>query len=67
MVSCGYETTAVIDGFGSMKGFVAMVRGTFSKYPDTHALKLLNEAVPSAHAPLIQIEQTEHVPEETTV
>jgi len=44
MVSCGYETSAVMDGFGSLKGFLAMVRGTFSKYPDPEALKLLAEA-----------------------
>ena len=62
MVSCGYETTAVIDGFGSMRGFIGMVRGTFSKYPDPHALKLLNEVVP--HTNLVQIEQPERVPEE---
>ena len=30
MVSCGYEAPAVMDGFGSLKGFWAMVRGTFS-------------------------------------
>ena len=44
MVSCGYEPTAVIDGFGSLEGFWAMVRGTFSLYNDAHALKL-TEAV----------------------
>jgi hypothetical protein len=33
-----------MDGFGSLKGFLAMVRGTFSKYPDPEALKLLDEA-----------------------
>ncbi len=49
MVSCGYEPTAVIDGFGSLKGFWAMVRGTFSLYKDEHALKLLNE--PAPHGP----------------
>ena len=34
MVSCGYEPTAVMDGFGSIKGFWGMVRGTFRKYPE---------------------------------
>ncbi len=34
MVSCGYETTAVVDGFGSARGFLAMVKGTFSRYAD---------------------------------
>ncbi len=60
MVSCGYETPAVIDGFGSLKGFLAMVRGTFSKYRDAHALKLLNDAAPQQAAPhknLVQIER----------
>jgi hypothetical protein len=55
----------VIDGFGSLKGFIGMVRGTFSSYRDAHALKLLNEAVPNSN--LIQIEQPERVREETTV
>lgn len=57
MVSCGYEPTAVIDGFGSLKGFWGMIKGTFSLYPDEHALKLLNEPAPQGHAPLVQIEQ----------
>jgi hypothetical protein len=33
MVSCGYEPSAVMDGFGSLKGFMGMVRGTFNTYP----------------------------------
>jgi len=70
MVSCGYETPAVIDGFGSWKGFRGMVRGTFSKYPDRHALKLLSDlalekSVPHESAPLVQIEQPDHTLEET--
>ena len=56
MVSCGYEPTAVIDGFGSMKGVWGMIRGTFSKYKDPHAQKLLQEWQPQPHAPLVQIE-----------
>jgi len=44
MVSCGYEPTAVIDGFGSLGGFWGMVRGSFRKYRDPHALELLKEA-----------------------
>jgi hypothetical protein len=67
MVSCGYETTAVIDGFGSLKGFLAMVRGTFSSYRDPHAQKLLNDFASHQAAPhknLVQIEQPERVPEE---
>src|SRR6516162_9710398 len=59
MVSCGYEPTAVMDGFGSLKGIWAMIRGTFSKYPDTHALKLLNEPAPHGPATLVQIETRE--------
>jgi hopanoid biosynthesis associated radical SAM protein HpnH len=34
MVSCGYEPSAVMDGFGSLKGFWGMVRGSFRTYPD---------------------------------
>jgi hypothetical protein len=59
MVSCGYEPTAVMDGFGSLKGIWAMIRGTFSKYPDPHALKLLSEPAPHGPAKLVQIETTE--------
>jgi hypothetical protein len=65
MVSCGYETPAVIEGFGSWKGFVSMVRGTFNKYPDQHALKLLDDAASHASAPLVQIDQPDHALEET--
>jgi hypothetical protein len=69
MVSCGYETTAVIDGFGSMKGFLAMVRGTFSSYRDDGALKLLNESTPSGSATLVKIAAVADKPvmEETNV
>jgi hypothetical protein len=70
MVSCGYETTAVIDGFGSMKGFLAMVRGTFSSYRDPHAQKLLNDFASQQAAPhksLVQIAEPAPVLEETRV
>jgi hypothetical protein len=67
MVSCGYEAPAVIDGFGSIKGFLAMVRGTFSRYPDQHALNLLNEPAPHGPASLVQIEKGERALEETRV
>jgi hypothetical protein len=68
MVSCGYETPAVIDGFGSWKGFRAMVRGTFNTYRDRHALKLLEETAAQAqHPPLVQIEEPAHSLEETNV
>jgi hypothetical protein len=49
----------VLDGFGSLKGFWAMVRGSFSSYKDAHALKLLNEPAPHGPAPLVQIESKE--------
>jgi hypothetical protein len=65
MVSCGYEPTAVMDGFGSLKGFWGMVRGTFSSYKDAHALKLLNDWAPQGHTPLVQIEKPAHALEET--
>lgn len=57
MVSCGYETPAVIDGFGTLKGFWGMVKGTFNLYKDDHAQKLLNEFKPeTASEPLVQID-----------
>jgi hypothetical protein len=65
MVSCGYETTAVIDGFGSVKGFLAMVKGNFSLYKDRHALKLLDEAAPHGPATLVQIAKPAPALEET--
>jgi hopanoid biosynthesis associated radical SAM protein HpnH len=65
MVSCGYEPTAVIDGFNSMSGFWAMVKGTFSLYKDKHALKLLHEPAPHGPATLVQIGKPERELEET--
>jgi hypothetical protein len=65
MVSCGYEPTAVIDGFGSLKGFWSMVRGSFSRYPDQHALNLLNEPAPHGPAPLVQIKHPDRELERT--
>ena len=65
MVSCGYEPSAVIDGFGSLKGFWGMVRGSFNKYRDAHALKLLNEPAPHGPAQLVQIENPARTLEET--
>jgi hopanoid biosynthesis associated radical SAM protein HpnH len=65
MVSCGYEPTAVIDGFASLEGFWAMVKGTFSMYNDAHALKLLDEPMPTGPAKLVQIAEPEHELEET--
>ena len=67
MVSCGYEPSAVIEGFGSLKGFWGMVRGTFSLYRDQHALKLLNDSAPHGPAKLVQIAEPAHSFEETSV
>jgi hypothetical protein len=64
MVSCGYEPSAVLDGFGSLKGFWGMVKGSFSLYPDQHALNLLNEPMPSGK-PLVQIKSGAQALEET--
>jgi hypothetical protein len=55
MVSCGYEPTAVMDGFGSLSGIWSMIRGTFSTYRDQHALNLLNEPMPHGPSSLVQI------------
>jgi len=55
----------VIEGFGTLKGFWGMVRGTFSSYRDEHALRLLNEPAPHGRAPLVQIEKPAHAMEET--
>jgi hopanoid biosynthesis associated radical SAM protein HpnH len=65
MVSCGYEPSAVIEGFGSLKGFWGMVRGTFSSYRDQHALDLLSEPAPHGPATLVQIAEPVHSYEET--
>ncbi|MFZ0340248.1 MAG: adenosyl-hopene transferase HpnH [Terracidiphilus sp.] len=61
MVSCGYEPSAVLEGFGSLKGFLAMVKGSFSLYPDKHALDLLNEQMPTGPSSLVQITEPERV------
>ena len=42
-----------------------MVRGTFSKYRDQHALNLLNEPAPHGPATLVQIAEPAHSLEET--
>jgi hypothetical protein len=57
----------VIDGFGSVKGFLAMVRGTFNSYQDAGALKLLSEPAPHGPASLVQIEEPAQSLEETHV
>ena len=65
MVSCGYEPTAILDGFLSLKGFWGMVKGTFSTYESKHALKQLNEWDMHAKTPLVQIASTAPSLEET--
>ncbi|HZP23230.1 MAG TPA: adenosyl-hopene transferase HpnH [Terriglobales bacterium] len=58
MVHSGYEASAVHDTFGSLKGFVATVRATFStRHRDQEALAMLNEEVKPVHTynPLVQI------------
>jgi hopanoid biosynthesis associated radical SAM protein HpnH len=64
MVSCGYETTANIDGFGTLKGFWGMARGNFRKYRDQNALKLLDEPTISGPEPLTQIVENDRSHEE---
>ena len=65
MVSCGYEAPAVIDGFGSLRGFLSLVRGSFSRYADLQALNLLSEFRAESRAQLVQIEQPGREFEET--
>lgn len=58
MVHSGYEASAVNDTFGSLSGFLATVRATFStKYEDDEALSMLREEVKPVHEhnPLVQI------------
>jgi len=60
MVHSGYEASAVNDTFGSLRGFFATVRATFStEYKDDEALVMLKETVRPVHAynPLVQIEE----------
>jgi hopanoid biosynthesis associated radical SAM protein HpnH len=58
MVHSGYEASAVDHNFGSIGGFLATVRATFSRYPDRGARKLLEQPVQPLHSfhPLVQIE-----------
>jgi hopanoid biosynthesis associated radical SAM protein HpnH len=62
MVHSGYEASSVNYGFGSLKGFFAMVRATlFTRYEDPDAAALLNEEVRPVHSykPLVQIKSVE--------
>jgi hopanoid biosynthesis associated radical SAM protein HpnH len=68
MVSCGYEPSAVNDGFGSIRGVLAMARATmFNRYLDKGARDLLSQPVKPVHAfnPLVQIETESALLEET--
>ncbi|HMF92585.1 MAG TPA: adenosyl-hopene transferase HpnH [Candidatus Angelobacter sp.] len=61
MVHSGYEASAVDDGFGSLRGFLAMVRASlFNSYKDDDALRMLNEPTKPVHSynPLVQIEES---------
>ncbi len=63
MVHSGYEATAVHDQFASWRGFLNTVRGTFSKYPDAEAARMLQEPVKAVRAPagLVQLTMKENV------
>ena len=68
MVHSGYEASAVDYGFGSLRGFLAMVRASFSNsYADAGALRLLDEPVRPVHSynPLVQIQESSNHLEET--
>jgi hopanoid biosynthesis associated radical SAM protein HpnH len=68
MVHSGYEASAVDDGFGSLRGFMAMVRATlFTSHRDEGALRLLDEPVKPVHSynPLVQIDAPANDLEET--
>jgi hopanoid biosynthesis associated radical SAM protein HpnH len=70
MVSCGYEPSAVDDGFGSLRGLLAMAKATFSRrYPDKGALDLLVQPVAPAQEqnPLVQLGPAPKKLEKTTV
>jgi hopanoid biosynthesis associated radical SAM protein HpnH len=59
MVHCGYETSAVNDTFGSLRGFAATVKAVFAtEYRDDGALAMLDEPARPVHSynPLVQIE-----------
>ncbi len=53
MVHSGYEASSVDDTFGSLRGFAATIRATFSRYRDRDALQQLEQA---GAAPLVQLQ-----------
>ena len=69
MVHSGYEASAVDEGFGSLRGFLALARiFLFSpSYKDEDALRMLNEPVRPVHSynPLVQIQENSGHLEET--
>jgi hopanoid biosynthesis associated radical SAM protein HpnH len=68
MVHSGYEASAVDDGFGSLRGFAAMVKATlFTSHKDQGALRLLEEKTQPVHSynPLVQIKESSNELEET--
>ena len=67
MVHSGYEASSVDYGFGSLRGFLSMVRAQFSSYKDEDALRMLNEPVRPVHSynPLVQITENSGQLEET--
>ncbi len=68
MVHSGYEASAVDYGFGSLRGFLAMVRASFfDSYEDQDALLLLDEPARPVHSynPLVQITEDSSRLEET--
>ncbi len=69
MVHSGYEASALDDGFGSLRGFLAMVRASLfnNGYKDEGALRLLDEPARPVHSynPLVQIAENASDLEET--
>jgi hopanoid biosynthesis associated radical SAM protein HpnH len=66
MVHSGYEASAVHDQFASLGGFAALVKAWFSKYPDTAALRMLDEPVKPVNAPagLVRLQMKSEAAEE---
>ena len=68
MVHSGYEASSVNAGFGSLRGFLAMVRASlFNRYKDEEALKMLDEPARPVHSynPLVQITEPSSTLEES--
>ena len=66
MVSCGYEPSAVIDGFGTLsRASGAWCAARSAPITDQHALKLLNEPMPHGPSSLVQISRPAAALEET--